>query len=354
MIELTGPAFSNDRMMAEIDKSVLAIYELCGASQEETLVFTSCEAEAVAQVFYSALSEDILKSGKNHILVGSLERSSQLLMAAKLEDFGCMTEIVPVNSEGMITADILNLFVTPKTALFSISLAAPVIGTLMPIKQIAEYCKKHHILLHVSVTGALGRVFFRLADLPIDFITFEGSSIGGPITTGVLIAKKKPAPLIPNSTNLNPFRGGSFDPSMFIELGRKARELLAEADHQNFHLVSLATKLQKELPFECLLAEREKLPGTLVFSLGTLHAELMLFHLKQHGIFLSIGGDDLQKLENILVKCGYDIIIAKSAIAFNLEPTEQMSDIAQIVATIKEIHAKLSKISSCLEFDEDV
>jgi hypothetical protein len=54
------------------------------------------------------------------------------------------------------------------------------------------------------------------------------------------------------------------------------------------------------------------------------------------------------------VKCGYDIIIAKSAIAFNLEPTEQMSDIAQIVATIKEIHAKLSKISSGLEFDEEM
>ena len=351
-LELTDPAFSDASLIKEIDDAISSIYDLCGASKESHFVFTSCEAESVAQIFYSTLSDEILKSGKNHVLVGNLEGAAPLLLSSRLEEFGCITEMVPVNSEGIITKDILNLFVSPKTSLFSISLAAPLIGTLQPIEEIANYCKERGILLHVSAGGALGRAFFRFSDLPIDFLTFEGSSIGGPLTSGVILSKKKLSPLIPNSSRLNPLRGGTFDPSLLISLGKAASFLISEADHQNFHLVTLSSRFEKGR--EVLLAAREKLPQVSILSFKGVAAELLLFHLNERGIRASMGGAEVQKLEHILVKCGIDLIVARSSLAFSLDPKMTLSDVDKMAEVISEVASRLSNISKDLSFEDDL
>lgn len=358
-LSMADPAFSDQKLAKEVNQSVEALYELCGAKGEDRFVFTSCEAEAILHIFHSVLTDDILKNGKNHILVGNLEGAASLLGANRLEDFGCVTELIPANSEGVITKESLNLFVSPKTALFSLSLAAPLIGVIQPIYELAEYCHKQGILFHVSVTGALGHVYFRFCDLPIDFLTFEGGAIGGPLMSAALFIssyRKNFSSLIPSASKLNPLRGGVFDPAALVGFGAAARNLIEE--RERFELGDLALYFEKNLKsrlkeIDILLAEREKLPHTSIIAFPGIHADLLLFHLHAHGISASMGGDQVQKLEHILLKCGYDGIIARSAIAFTFSLDMTRKVLQDGVETIVTVVKRLMTLSQGLLFDEE-
>ncbi|MES2121959.1 MAG: aminotransferase class V-fold PLP-dependent enzyme, partial [Chlamydiota bacterium] len=167
-----------------------SILELCGASGDHFHFFSS-GAEAVAQVYLSHYFDVIRHTGKNHIVTSNVEEAPILMSLKRLEELDCSGKIVGVNAQGQITKEILSEALRPRTSLVSLSWANGLTGVIHPIADLAELCKEKGVMLHVDASYAMGKHYFLFEDLPIDYLTFEGSLLHAPKGTGGLLYKSK-------------------------------------------------------------------------------------------------------------------------------------------------------------------
>ena len=77
-----------------------------------------------------------------HILVSSIEHDSVTLAAESLQDSGWQVESISCDQFGLIDVDAFAQQLRDDTALVCVQLANPVIGTVQPIRKIADFCHK--------------------------------------------------------------------------------------------------------------------------------------------------------------------------------------------------------------------
>ena len=64
------------------------------------------------------------------------------------------------------------------------------VGTIQPIKEISEICKKYQIPLHTDAVQAVGKVPINVKDLGVDALSISSHKINGPKGIGALFIKK--------------------------------------------------------------------------------------------------------------------------------------------------------------------
>lgn len=119
--------------------------------------------------------------------------------------------LIPVDARGMIDVASLNelLGEDDSPALVSVMLANNETGVINPIREVAEICKKHNVLLHCDAVQALGKIPVDFGVLGVDMMTLSAHKCGGPLGAAALVVKRD-LPLVPLLTG-----GGQ-------ELGRRA------------------------------------------------------------------------------------------------------------------------------------
>ena len=63
-------------------------------------------------------------------------------------------------------------------------------GTIQPIKEIAEVCRKHNILFHTDASQSLGKVPIDVMELRVDFLTIAGHKLYAPKGIGALYIRE--------------------------------------------------------------------------------------------------------------------------------------------------------------------
>lgn len=127
----------------------------CG---ENELVFLSGGSEANNQAILSAAREGE-RRGKKHIITTKIEHKSVLSLLNILEaNYGFHVTYVDVESNGVILCKKIEQALRKDTCLVSVMFANNELGTIQPIEEIAEICKKNEILFHVDAVQAIGRI----------------------------------------------------------------------------------------------------------------------------------------------------------------------------------------------------
>ncbi len=124
------------------------------------------------------------------------------------------------------------------------------IGTLLPIKKVANICAKHkHVYFHSDTVQTMGHYNFNLSETPIDFLTCSAHKLHGPKGVGFLYVNQKIIlnPLITGGSQERKNRGGTENLYGIVGLG-KAMEMAYEnlASHQK-HIQDLKSFMKKEL-----------------------------------------------------------------------------------------------------------
>lgn len=157
--------------------------------EAKEIYFTSGGSEADNQAIISAARLGA-KKGKKHIISTAFEHHAVLHTLKKLEKEGFEIELLDVHKNGVVSAEQVENAIREDTALVTIMYANNEIGTVQPIREIGEVCRKKQVLFHTDAVQAIGHVKVDVAKDNIDMLSLSAHKFHGPKGVGILYAKK--------------------------------------------------------------------------------------------------------------------------------------------------------------------
>ncbi len=181
-----NPGRSGHQLSIEAARIVFETRELSarlfGIRDSSRIVFGLNATEAINQ----GLS-GLLRSG-DHVVTSSMEHNSVMRPLRAREKEGVELTIVPCSAEGLLDPDDVRLAIKKNTKMAILNHGSNVTGTLQPLMEIGELCRKTGVLLFVDAAQTAGAVSIDMERDGIDLLAFTGhKSLFGPQGTGGLI-----------------------------------------------------------------------------------------------------------------------------------------------------------------------
>jgi cysteine desulfurase len=354
-----GSSIAPHRMGQELyhslEESYKALYALLGAKKEDTLVFTSSGAEAINQVFISVYLEETRNKGKNQYIVSQTDEAPIQMSVSRLQQMGCVGKYIKPDALGKISVEAIADAITPRTALVSLSWANGLTGVINPVADIAHLCKSRGIKLHLDATHVLGKLYYDLADIDADFISFNGSHLHAPQGTGGLWIKAGVSctPLIIGSAEQAGYRAGNINMPAFVAMGHAAREALETRDLFCMETARLRDRLERGIAqgwpeATVLFKDSDRLPHCCTLTFPGIANEALLFALSRQELFGSIGGGSFPQLSLILQASDIPPILAHTALSVSLSRETLEEEIDRATYLIIETARRLRRLSTQL------
>lgn len=325
--------------------SLEMLYDLVGADPKDSFSFTSSGAEAINQVHWTVFLEIARKEGKCHFLTTPVEDSATLQSLKRLEQLGCYVKIVPLQANGQVNLEKLAELLTPRTALFSLSLAHALTGVIQPIEEISRLCSAAGTLVHVDATYALGKLYAPFRDSGVDYLTFSGVGIHSVKSSGGLFTAVG-KPLVPFVL------GEKSDPASLLALTAAAKHAGLFFDQMGLEVARLRDRLEEGVIGAAegisLFKNSFRLPNVSVISFPKVHQEALHFALTHNGLTSSLGGSFHPHLRRHLISCGFDEQTALTSCSFALSRFTTQEEIDQAIALVHKAVGELLPLTQDL------
>lgn len=237
-----------------------------------------------------------------HVIVPNIEHLAVLNCANQHEN-----TIIQADDHGLVLSDSIKNAIKSNTQLVSVGLANNELGTIQPIREIAEIVKaerrdrltggnKTPIFFHCDASQGVGQLDVSVARLGVDMLTLNAAKIYGPKQVGLL--------WVSGHVNLTPqilgggqergLRSGTENVAGTIGFA-KALELACE--HRKFEsdrLSKIRDNMQRMLieafPDAIISGHpKHRLNGHLHISFPSIDGERLLFLLENRGVLVATG-----------------------------------------------------------------
>jgi cysteine desulfurase len=264
------------------------IAALIGASNPKEIVFTSGATEADNMAIKGVA--EFYKDKGNHIITTVIEHKAILDTCKRLEKEGYEVTYLPVDAEGMVSAESVAKAITEKTILVSVMLANNEVGTVQPIAEIGKITRARGVLFHSDAVQGIGKVPFNVETMNVDLASITAHKMYGPKGIGALyVRRSKPRVRITAQMDGGGhefgMRSGTLNVPGIVGFGRAAELMLAEGAEETKRLVALRDHLYKRLTTELDSVNlngswEHRLPGNLNVSFSFVEGEAMLMAIK--------------------------------------------------------------------------
>lgn len=344
-----SPAIAVRREYVEA-KSLIA--QTIGAKGDE-IIMTAGATESINLAFNSI---------GGHIITANVEHHA-VLEAAKQHDY----TLVAADERGMVQAASVKAAIRPDTRLVSIALANNELGTIQPIRDIAEIVKTERqerlargdytpIYLHSDASQGVGQLDVNVARLGLDLLTLNAAKVYGPKQVGLLWSASHVvlAPQIRGGGQERGIRSGTENVAGTVGFA-KAMELASE--HRKYESDRLAT-LRDQLEVSLVAAfpgavisghKKHRLAGHLHMSFPGLDAERVLFALESRQVLVATGSAcaaNKGTRSHVLTAIGLAPEVADGSLRMtlgHLSTTENMLTAATII--IEEIQREYDRMA---------
>ncbi|MEE1042558.1 MAG: cysteine desulfurase NifS [Clostridia bacterium] len=329
----------------------------CLNADDKEIYFTSGGTEADNWAL-KGVADALSKKG-NHIITSAIEHHAILHTCEYLEKQGFEITYLPVDENGLVNPEDLESAITEKTILVSIMFANNEIGTIQPIKELAQIAHNHNVYFHTDAVQAVAHVEIDVKELGIDLMSMSAHKFGGPKGIGALYIKKGV-----RVTNL--LHGGQ------QELGRRATtenlagivgmaaalKLAMDNFEKNVEKMQALREryikgVMEKIPYCRLNGHRtQRLPGNTNISFQFIEGESMLLLLDMYGIAASSGSactSGSLDPSHVLLAIGLPHGIAHGSLRVTFSHHNTEEEVDQIIDALEKVIQRLRDMSPLYE-----
>lgn len=351
-LTVTGNASSlhaaGRRARRTVEEAREALADSLGARPSE-VVFTAGGTEAdnlaVKGLFWARRDAD---PRRNRVLVSPVEHHAVLDAVDWLgEHEGATVEYLPVDSYGRVRPESLREAIErdpSDVALATVMWANNEIGTVMPVRELADVAAGFGIPLHADAVQAYGQLPLDFAASGLAAMTVSGHKIGGPYGIGALLLGREytPVPVLHGGGQERHVRSGTLDAPAIASfavagtLAAERREVFArEIGALRDRLIAA---VRSAVPTAILGGDpADRLPANAHFTFPGCEGDSLLLLLDAQGIACSTGSActaGVAQPSHVLLATGTDPDLARGTLRFSLGHTSTEADVAAVAAAI--------------------
>jgi cysteine desulfurase len=232
------------------------------------------------------------------------------------------------------------------------------VGTVQPVRQLADRCREAGVLFHSDAVQAFGKVPVSLRDISCPLLTISGHKIGAPKGIGALIMRDRKAveAIIHGGGQQFGIRPGTENVPGIVALGTAARLAAEEQAALAARLRELRDDLERRLlaviPDAVINGwQGERAPHISNVSIPGTDSEAMLMHLDLAGIACSSGSacsTGAVEPSHVLSAMGVPHDLGVAALRFSFGKDSTPEDVQAVEAAIPKIVAKVRSLSTVL------
>jgi len=360
MLPYLGEAFGNPSSLHDwgsgpqeaVEVARAQVARLIGANVEE-VIFTGSGTES-NNFAIKGLALAQQNKGK-HVVASAIEHFSVLHSARTLEKWGFELSLVPVDKYGVVDPEDVRKSLKKDTVLVSIMHANSEVGTIEPIREIADITRERNIIFHTDAIATAGSVPVDVKELGVDALSLAGNQFYGPKGVGALWVRKgvRVIPLLDGGVQEGGRRAGTENIPAIVGLGKAAELAKANMTARMEHLSQLRDRLLMELPAKIDHVvvtghPQHRLPGNASFCVEFIEGEAMLMLLNSQGVAVSSGSactSRALKASHVLIAMGLPHALAQGSLLFSFGIDNTSEDIDYVLQVLPPIVDRLRQMS---------
>ena len=300
------------------------------------------------------IAEKMAKLGKKHIISTKFEHHAVLHCLEKLEKQGFEITLLDVHSNGIVLVDELEAAIREDTALVTVMYANNEIGTVQPISEIGEVCKKHGVVFHTDAVQAVGNVPINVKQQNIDMLSMSSHKFHGPKGVGALYIRKGLAipSFIDGGAQEKGRRAGTENTAGIVGMGKALEIAVKTMDERAEKL----TEIRDYIIDNALKIERsrvngdrvKRLPGNVSLCFEGIEGESLLLMLDLKGVCASSGSactSGSLDPSHVLLSIGLPHEVAHGSLRLSFSDENTLDDAKYILSVLPPIVERLREMS---------
>jgi cysteine desulfurase len=339
-----------------IDEARQQTADLLHASPDE-IVFTASGTEADNLALIGTAAR--FQPQDCHIITSAIEHPAILETCKALVQRGYEISYLPVSATGLVDALSLAQALRPTTRLVSVMAANNVVGTLQPIRELAQIARQHGALFHTDAVQAAGKIPLLMDHLQVDLLSLSAHKLHGPKGVGALYVRKGITlePTVYGGGQERGLRSATENVTGIVGLGKAAEIACAEMADEAVRLVQLRDHLIKaikdKIPNTYLIGHPyQRLPGHICLGFAGQEGEAirLLLALDEEGIAISSGSacssHHAGQPSYILTAMGVDPIRARGSLRITLGRFNTFAEIERFLDVLPRHVSNLRPVTS--------
>ena len=289
-----------------------------------------------------------------HVVTSTIEHEAVLESCDYLHrHHGFEITYLPVDRHGLIALDQAAAAIRPDTTLCSIMLANNEVGTIQPIRELAEIAHAAGVPLHTDAVQAAGALDLNIGKLGVDALSLSGHKFGAPKGTGLLYLRGRLTiePVLHGGGQERGRRSGTESVAGAVALAKALQLAEASRPESALRLSQLRddfiAAVLSAVPTAILTGDpTQRLPGSASFCFPGTSGEAVLLYLEQHEILCSSGSAcaaGADRPSHVLLAMGLEPAVAQTAVRFTLSEGTTAEELSVVARTIRDAIDSLTR-----------
>lgn len=177
-----------ERATAEFEAARKKVQQFIHANSNKEIIFTKGTTDSLNIIAQSY--GEFIQAG-DEIVISKMEHHANLIPWQQLaKRKQAVLRYIPLTADGHLDVQAAKTIINEKTAIVALAQVSNVLGTVNPVKKIAQLAHQHQAIMVVDGAQAVAHMPVDVQDLDCDFYCFSGHKMCGPTGIGVLYGKQ--------------------------------------------------------------------------------------------------------------------------------------------------------------------
>lgn len=177
-----------ERATAEFEVARKKVQQFIHANSNKEIIFTKGTTDSLNIIAQSY--GEFIQAG-DEIVISKMEHHANLIPWQQLaKRKQAVLRYIPLTADGHLDVQAAKTIINEKTAIVALAQVSNVLGTVNPVKEIAQLAHQHQAIMVVDGAQAVAHMPVDVQDLDCDFYCFSGHKMCGPTGIGVLYGKQ--------------------------------------------------------------------------------------------------------------------------------------------------------------------